>query len=62
VAWALSQIWVVNEDPIYRKKPGNEHFFAYYDIFVRHAFGNYKDILKEVSVRTLPVQSAQSLC
>lgn len=24
-------------------------FQTYYDIFVRHAFGNYRDILKEVS-------------
>ena len=25
-----------------------ESFVNYYDIFVRHAFGNYKNILKEV--------------
>jgi hypothetical protein len=49
MAWALSQTFVINETPLYRKKPGNEHFFAYYDIFVRHAFGNYRDVLREVS-------------
>jgi hypothetical protein len=39
IAWALSQIFVINETPLYRKKTGHEHYFAYYDIFVRHAFG-----------------------
>lgn len=26
-----------------------EGFLSYYDIFVRNAFGNYRDILREVS-------------
>ena len=26
-----------------------EIFATFYDIFVRHAFGNYRDILKEIS-------------
>jgi cullin-associated NEDD8-dissociated protein 1 len=50
MAWALSQVFIVDDSTgLYRKKPGNEHSFAYYDIFVRNAFGNYKDILKEVA-------------
>jgi cullin-associated NEDD8-dissociated protein 1 len=49
MAWALSQIFVINETPLYRKKSGNEHFFTFYDIFVRHAFGSYRDVLREVS-------------
>jgi hypothetical protein len=49
VAWALNEIFVVNNGPIYRKKSGNAHFLNYFDIFVRNAFGNYRDILKEVS-------------
>ena len=46
MAWALSQILVINDDL------GNElteKYANYYDIFVKHAFGNYRDILKEVS-------------
>jgi hypothetical protein len=49
MAWALSQIFVIDRSPIYRKKSGKEHFLNYFDIFVRNAFGNYRDILKEVS-------------
>ena len=48
IAWALSQILVVAPyalEPWYT----NEVFLTYYDIFVRNAFGNYRDILKEVS-------------
>ena len=46
VAWALAQLVTV--------VPGNidgfdrtEIYLNYYDIFVRHAFGNYRDILSE---------------
>ena len=44
VAWALSQILVVSGGDTL-----TEPWVAYYDIFVRHAFGSYRDILKEVS-------------
>ena len=27
----------------------DESWHAYYDIFVRHAFGNFRDVLREVS-------------
>ena len=27
----------------------SETYLNYYDIFVRHAFGNYRDVLREVS-------------
>ena len=48
VAWALNQILVVN--PFDVSAYGEiEIFLNYYDIFVRHAFGNYFDILKEVA-------------
>ncbi|MCF7818328.1 MAG: DUF1800 domain-containing protein [Kiritimatiellales bacterium] len=47
-AWALSQIFVVGEDgsnqPAY-----TERWLVYYDIFVRNAFGNFRDILGEVT-------------
>lgn len=45
VAWALSQILVVS--PMDDKR--SEDFANYYDIFVRHAFGNYRNVLKEVA-------------
>jgi hypothetical protein len=48
VAWALSQILVVSPGSI-GQKPQTESFVTYYDIFVRNAFGNYFDILKEVT-------------
>ena len=49
MAWALSQILVVtpkqiNEDGL------TEAYLNFYDIFVRNAFRNYRDVLKEVSM------------
>ena len=49
VAWALSQILVVTPNQIDESRNINEPFMKYYDIFVRNAFGNYRDVLKEVS-------------
>lgn len=48
VAHALSQILVVSTNAI-SVPDHSEIFLNYYDIFVRNAFGNYFDILKEVS-------------
>jgi hypothetical protein len=49
VAWALSQILVLvaaaDVDAFQQTGP----YIAYYDIFVCNAFGNYQDILKEVT-------------
>lgn len=48
VAWALSQYFVVGE-------PGSNHpntterYLNFYDIFVRGAFGNFRNILSEVT-------------
>lgn len=48
MAWALSQIFVVGVNG--SKHPQNhEKWLKYYDIFVRNAFGNYYDILEEVT-------------
>lgn len=48
MAWALSQIFVVGEDG--SNELGTvERWLLYYDIFVRHAFGNFRDILGEVT-------------
>jgi uncharacterized protein (DUF1501 family)/uncharacterized protein (DUF1800 family) len=48
MAWALNQILVVTANQI-EIGPTTESSLHYYDIFVRHAFGNYFDILKEVA-------------
>ena len=50
VAWALSQILVISPGGIGALITlETESWIVFYDIFVRHAFGNYRDILKEVS-------------
>jgi Protein of unknown function (DUF1800) len=49
MAWALSQILVVSPGAVSDGEYRTEAMTAYYDIFVRHAFGSYCDILKEVS-------------
>lgn len=48
MAWALAQVFVVSEEGIARDREA-EIYANYYDIFVRHAFGNYRDVLREVS-------------
>mmetsp|Transcript_662 Transcript_662/g.1594 ORF Transcript_662/g.1594 Transcript_662/m.1594 type:complete len:2342 (-) Transcript_662:143-7168(-) len=47
VAWALYQILVVNQ--VISRNSQTEDWVNYYDIFVRNAFGTYKDVLKEVA-------------
>jgi len=48
MAWALSQILIVTSEQI--SEVGlSEAYLNYYDIFVRNAFGSYRDVLKEVS-------------
>jgi cullin-associated NEDD8-dissociated protein 1 len=48
-AWALSQIFVINIGNIPLSTTFSESWLKYYDIFVRNAFSNYFDIMKEVS-------------
>lgn len=48
VAYALSQITVVSDAEELFKRRG-EAFSYYYDILAKNAFGNYRDILLEVS-------------
>lgn len=48
VAWALAQIFTIGESGV-SKTDEPEPWAVYYDIFVRHAFGNIRDILKEVT-------------
>jgi hypothetical protein len=54
VAWALSQIMVIGDgggNLFFTDK--TETWAAYYDIFVTHAFGNYRDVMREVSASPL---------
>jgi len=51
VAWALSQILVIDENAAATNMV--EPFMNYYDIFVRHAFGNYRDVMREVAFSPL---------
>ena len=46
-AWALSQIWVAAVDGL--ESFATEHWSSFYDIFVRNAFGNVRNILKGVA-------------
>ena len=39
----------------------SEMFLSYYDIFVRHSFGNYRDILKEISYNPLMAENLSFL-
>ena len=48
VAWALSQILVITPEQI-NAAFQSESYLNYYDIFVRHAFSDYRSILKEVA-------------
>lgn len=45
MAFALSGIWVADLVTNVRQEPG----MIYYDIFVRNAFNNYKNVMKEVT-------------
>ncbi len=57
VAWALSQILVVTPNQI-DEDDLSEAYLAYYDIFVRNAFGNYFDVLKEVAYSPMMVSAS----
>jgi len=61
VAWALAQILVVVKSAIGSEEDMAEWFLNYYDIFVRNAFGNYRDILREVSYSSLMAENLSYL-
>jgi uncharacterized protein (DUF1800 family)/uncharacterized protein (DUF1501 family) len=52
VSWALSQIYVTGT-PGFGGDTFNEEWVNYYDIFVRNAFGNLQDLLREVTYSPL---------
>jgi uncharacterized protein (DUF1800 family) len=49
MAWALSQILVLGEQGS-QNRNAVEEFTRYYDLFVTHAFGNYRDLLEAVTM------------
>lgn len=49
VAWSLSQVFVVGEGGSVLLSDSTEIWTAYYDIFVRNAFGSYRDVMREVA-------------
>jgi len=61
IAWAISQIIIVVKDHIRDQRSKPEWFVYYYDIFVRNAFGNYRDILKEISYSPLMAENLSYL-
>ena len=57
IAFALLHIFSLPKSSIAGESLATEIFLFYYDIFVRNAFGNYGDILKEISFNPLNAQS-----
>ena len=50
VAWALATVFIVSDQGL-KNEFYTEPWVAFYDIFVRHAFGNLRDVLREISYR-----------
>lgn len=48
-AWALSQIIVVSAHGIAKYRRSSELWLAFYDVLVRHAFGSFTSLLREVA-------------
>ena len=48
VAWALATVFIVSDQGI-TNYMYTEPWTSFYDIFVRHAFGNLRDVLREIS-------------
>ena len=55
------KIVVVVKSAIEHQYEFAEQFLVYYDIFVRHCFGNYRDILKEISYNPLMAENLSFL-
>ncbi len=57
----FSKILVVVKLAISSEGDLTEQFMAYYDILVRNAFGNYRDMLKEISYSALMAENLSFL-
>ena len=53
VAFALNQIFPISETDLADINQETEPWLQYYDIFVEHAFGNFRDVLREVTYSPL---------
>jgi len=53
VAWALAQLLAIARPSIEVSDTHSEVFLTYYDIFCRNAFGNYRDVLREIAYSPL---------
>jgi hypothetical protein len=49
IAWALSQTFSISPTQIATDTKEAEVWLNFFDIFVRNAFGNYRDVLREIS-------------
>lgn len=58
---ALAQVIVVVTDAVRVHERYTEAFLSFYDIFVRHAFGNYGDIMREISYNPLMAENLSFL-
>ena len=61
VAWAFAQLLVIARGAIGIQGSHSEAFLSYYDIFLRNAFGNYRDILREISYSPLMAENLSFL-
>ena len=61
VAWALAQLLVIARGAIEVQESHSEVFLGYYDIFVRNAFGNYRDVLREIAYSPLMAENLSFL-
>ena len=52
---------MVVKDAIVEEYSRSEWFLSYYDIFIRNAFGNYRDILREISYNPLMAENLSFL-
>lgn len=61
IAWCLAQLLVIARGAIGVQSSHSEAFLGYYDIFVRNAFGNYRDVLREISYSPLMAENLSYL-
>jgi hypothetical protein len=57
VAWALFQMFALPKSALENEHRQTESFLQYYDIFVRHAFGNFRNVLREITYSPLMAMS-----
>jgi uncharacterized protein (DUF1501 family)/uncharacterized protein (DUF1800 family) len=60
-SWFLAQLLVIARVAIGVQGSHSEVFNGYYDIFTRNCFGNYRDILKEISFHPLMAENLSFL-